>query len=120
MIIDDLKSRISNFLLAGQWDAFFEWFAPLPLDIENCGEPDAIRFVHSIQRDVADFDEGFLDEYNLKQNLRAKLYPTSATVDYFVMSAAAGSNEIVSSTSTFLVPGETVAVFAGAVFSTAP
>jgi hypothetical protein len=123
MIIDDLKTRISEFLKDGDLVSFRAWFAPLPLDIDQSQDRGLIRLVYAVERELADFDESFLDEYNLTQNLQAKLQP-SATSGHLVMSAGtAGYNQIVSGvasgTSTVLAPAETVQLSSGVLFASA-
>jgi hypothetical protein len=111
MVIDDLKSQISDFLKAGKWDAFFEWFALMPIAIEG-SEDDAVAFVHAVHRDLVDFDEGFLSEANLRENLTAKLRGFGS---YFVtrMPATAGA-VTTDTTSSIPAPVESVWLCAGA------
>jgi hypothetical protein len=107
MIIDDLKTRIAEFLKDGDLASFREWFAPVPLDIEDCADAETIQLVYGVQREIVDLSEGFLDEYNLKQNLRARLYGLGTAV-YFLMGGELNPSKVVSSTSTSLSPAETV------------
>jgi hypothetical protein len=115
MNIDDLKFRILQFVNSGDLAAFRTWFAPLVLEIDQLSDRELIRLACSVERDLADFDEDFLDEYNLRENLRAKLFPSAAAGSLVFASVAHGG--IVAGTSTTLATAsvETVPVSVGAV-----
>jgi hypothetical protein len=69
-LLDPLKSQILAYLGGAiTLAALREWFAPLSMDAESSGDPDAIRAAYQMIGDFSDLDEGFLSDLQLKQNL---------------------------------------------------
>lgn len=76
-VVSQIRNLVSRYVFRDlDLSAFAEQFAVLFCDIEDCGEPDAIRWSYSIESELAKHAEGFLSESALKQNLFASLFPS--------------------------------------------
>jgi hypothetical protein len=101
-LLQELQHHILEYVEGKEeLSALRQWLAPVALDVDSCGDRDAIRAAYGIQRSVADHAEGFLSELQLKQNLVALLLP-SPFISSYVSVGLLGSDQATVTTGTFI------------------
>lgn len=107
-LLDALRSQIFRYIGDDiSLKTLREWLAPLSLDVESSGEPDAIRVVYAMVGDLADFDEGFLPESQLRQNFANLLFTSPIASHYQQIPVSRGfSSPVVTGTLSQVEPSE--------------
>jgi hypothetical protein len=82
-----------------------KWFAPVSMDLVCSENPDAVRVANAIIGDLSDFDEGFLLEDQLKQNLRELLFPSPSQTSFKHVSFGDTGSPVATSTATVTFEG---------------
>jgi hypothetical protein len=93
-------------------DALRNWFAPRAIDVDYCGDSEAARAYHAVQRCLADYAEGFLSEPQLKLHMGVAFFPSPSLSSFqqihigdFVPSPISGSSVVIEGSPSVFVGG---------------